>query len=136
MILFGKNSDAAYSQLVAAEHPQPLGHPVLSPCEKPYETRPLTPGGFGLHKATAASSVTYRALYQALRLPRTWRWRNTYGRLAEYSIDRRSIDSCVRPVLKSSQIWIDGRKPSGRCRPDTPVRPRAGWPTVSANRPT
>jgi pimeloyl-ACP methyl ester carboxylesterase len=111
--LFGNDSGGAYSQLVAAEHPQRLGRLVLSSCETPYCTWPPSPGGFGLLKATAANPVTYRALYQVLRLERTWRWPNTYGWLARYPIDPPVMRSYVRPVIEEASIRHDGRKAIG-----------------------
>lgn len=111
--LFGNDSGGAYSQLVAADHPERLRRLVLSSCETPYDTWPPSPGGFGLLKATAANRVTYRALYQALRLRRTWRWRNTYGWLAKYPIERQVMESYIGPVLRSPQIRFDGRKAIG-----------------------
>lgn len=111
--LFGNDSGGAYSQLVAADHPERLGRLVLSSCETPEDTWPPAPGGFGLLKATAAHPATYRALYQALRLPRTWRWRNTYGWLAKHPIDAQVMNSYVRPVLNRPEIRFDGRKAIG-----------------------
>ncbi|PXY35352.1 alpha/beta fold hydrolase [Prauserella flavalba] len=111
--LVGNDSGGAYGQLVAVNHPEVLGRLVLSSCETPEDTWPPSPGGFGLLKATAASAVTYRALYQPLRLRRTWRWRNTYGWLAKYPIDDRAMNSYVRPVLTRPEIRFDGRKAIG-----------------------
>lgn len=111
--LFGNDSGGAYGQLVAAEHPSRLGRLVLASCETPEDTWPPTPGGFGLLKATAAHPATYRALYQVLRLSRSWRWRNTYGWLAKYPIDAQVMHSYVRPVLERAEIRHDGRKAIG-----------------------
>jgi pimeloyl-ACP methyl ester carboxylesterase len=109
--LFGNDSGGAYSQLVAANHPERLGRVVLSSCETPESTWP--PGGFGLLKATAVHPLSYRALYQALRWPRTWRWRNTYGWLAKTPIDAEVMRSYIMPVLTDAAIRHDGRKAIG-----------------------
>lgn len=111
--LFGNDSGGAYSQLVAARHPERLARLVLATCETPECTWPPTPGGFGLLKATAAHPASYRALYQVLRLPRTWRWRNTYGWLAKYPIEAPAMWSYLRPVLDRAEIRHDGRKAIG-----------------------
>ncbi|KAA9155262.1 alpha/beta hydrolase [Amycolatopsis acidicola] len=111
--LFGNDSGGAYSQLVAANHPERVGGLVLSSCETPEDTWPPSPGGFGLLKATASNPLTYRALYQVLRFPRTWRWRNTYGWLAKYPIDAEAMESYVRPVIERADIRFDGRKAIG-----------------------
>lgn len=111
--LFGNDSGGAYSQLAAVAHPERIGGLVLSSCETPEDTWPPSPGGFGLLKATAAHPVTYRALYQVLRLERTWRWRNTYGWMAKYPIEARVMNSYVRPVLERADIRHDGRKAIG-----------------------
>ena len=71
------------------------------------------PGGFGLLKATAANPITYRALYQVLRLPKTWRWLNPYGWLAKYPIDAATMNRYIRPVLDRREIRTDGRKAIG-----------------------
>ncbi|PXY27474.1 alpha/beta fold hydrolase [Prauserella muralis] len=111
--LVGNDSGGAYSQLVAVHHPERLGRLVLSSCETPEDTWPPTPGGFGLLKATAANPLTYRALYQVLRVPRTWRWHNTYGWLAKYPIEAEAMNSYVRPVIDRADIRVDGRKAIG-----------------------
>jgi pimeloyl-ACP methyl ester carboxylesterase len=111
--LFGNDSGGAYSQLVAAHHPDRLGRLVLNTCETPDCTWPPTPGGFGLLRTTARHRATYRALYQVLRIRRTWRWRNTYGWLAKYPIDDRTMQSYLQPVLSRSDIRHDGRKAIG-----------------------
>lgn len=111
--LIGNDSGGAYSQIAAAEHPDRIGKLVLATCETPECTWPPTPGGFGLLKAAATTPLTHRALYQVLRLPRTWRWRNTYGWLAKYPIDAATMTSYIRPVLKCPAIRADGRKAIG-----------------------
>ena len=62
---------------------------------------------------TAVHPLTYRALYQALRWPRTWRWRNTYGWLAKEPIDAEIMRSYITPVLTDAAIRHDGRKAIG-----------------------
>lgn len=111
--LVGNDSGGAYSQIAAAEHPARIARLVLTTCETPECTWPPTPGGFGLLKATAVHPASYRALYQVLRLPRTWRWRNTYGWLAKYPIDVQVMNSFIRPVLTDPAIRHDGRKAIG-----------------------
>ncbi|WP_406277738.1 alpha/beta hydrolase [Nocardia sp. NBC_00881] len=111
--LVGNDSGGAYSQIAAARHPDRLARLVLTDCETPDCTWPPTPGGFGLLKATAAHPASYRALYQVLRVRRTWRWRNTYGRLAKYPINGRVMNSYIRPVLNDPAIRVDGRKAIG-----------------------
>ncbi|PRX44999.1 pimeloyl-ACP methyl ester carboxylesterase [Prauserella shujinwangii] len=111
--LVGNDSGSAYSQLVAAHHPERIGRLVLSSGETPEDTWPPTPGGFSLLKATAAHPLSYRALYQVLRWPRSWRWYNTYGWLAKYPIDAATMNSYVRPVLDRRDIRFDGRKAIG-----------------------
>ena len=111
--LLGNDSGGAYSQLVAADHPERLGRLVLNSCETPACTWPPTPGGFGLLKATARHPATYRALYQVLRIRRTWRWRNTYGWLAKRPIDHAAMESYLRPVLTRTEIRHDGRQAIG-----------------------
>jgi pimeloyl-ACP methyl ester carboxylesterase len=111
--LVGNDSGGAYAQIVAADHPEHLARLVLNSCETPDCTWPPTPGGFGLLKATAAHPATYRALYQVLRVRRTWRWRNTYGWLAKRPIEDRAMLSYVRPVLEDPAIRYDGRKAIG-----------------------
>ncbi|SDM62952.1 alpha/beta fold hydrolase [Allokutzneria albata] len=111
--LVGNDSGGAYAQVTAAAHPERIGGLVLSSCETPEDTWPPTPGGFGLLKATAATPLTYRALYQVLRVRRTWRWRNTYGWLAKYPIDAGTMNSYIRPVLTRRDIRFDGRKAIG-----------------------
>lgn len=108
--LIGNDSGGAYSQIAAAEHPHRIGKLVLASCETPECTWPPTPGGFSLLKTAATTPLTHRALYQVLRLPRSWRWRNTYGWLAKYPIDAPTMTSYVRPVLAHSAIRADGRK--------------------------
>jgi pimeloyl-ACP methyl ester carboxylesterase len=98
-------------RLAAAAHPERLGRLVLSSCETPESTWP--PGGFSLLKATAVHPLTYRALYQVLRWPRTWRWRNTYGHLAKDPIDAEVMRSYLTPVLTDAAIRHDGRKAIG-----------------------
>ena len=113
VILFGNDSGGAYSQLAAAMYPERLGRLVLASCETPDCTWPPTPGGFPLLKRTAVHPLPYRALYQVLRFPGTWRWRNTYGWLAKYPIDARTMRSYVGPVLGDPAIRHDGRKAIG-----------------------
>ncbi|WP_219415650.1 alpha/beta fold hydrolase [Pseudonocardia nigra] len=108
--LIGNDSGGAYAQLAAAERPERLGRLVLNSCETPWCSWPPSPGGFGLLKAAAQHAGTHRALYQVLRLPSTWRWRNTYGWLAKYPIDTTVMRSYVRPVLRDPAIRGDGRK--------------------------
>ena len=94
--------------------PQGVGPPTQADHPVPRRPqRPPGPGGFGLLKATAASAVTYRGLYQVLRLERTWRWRNTYGWMAKYPIEPYVMRSFVRPVLERADIRFDGRKAIG-----------------------
>lgn len=109
--LFGNDSGGAYSQLAAVAHPERLGRLVLSSTETPESTWP--PGGFSLLKATAVHPLTYLAIYQALRWPRTWRWRNTYGWLAKEPIDAEVMRSYIDPVLTDAAIRHDGRKAIG-----------------------
>jgi pimeloyl-ACP methyl ester carboxylesterase len=111
--LFGNDSGGAYSQVAAASQPERLGALVLSSCETPECTWPPTPGGFGLLKATAVHPATYRALYQVLRVRRTWRWHNTYGWLAKHPIETAAMESYVRPVIERADIRHDGRKAIG-----------------------
>jgi pimeloyl-ACP methyl ester carboxylesterase len=111
--LFGNDSGGAYSQLVAADHRERLGRLVLSSCETPESSWPPTPGGFGLLKVTAAHPLSYLALYQVLRLRRSWRWHNTYGWLAWRPIEPTVMGSYVRPVLERPEIRHDGRKAIG-----------------------
>lgn len=111
--LFGNDSGGAYSQLVAADHRERLGRLVLSSCETPESSWPPTPGGFGLLKVTAAHPLSYLALYQVLRLRRSWRWHNTYGWLARRPIEPTVMGSYVRPVLERPEIRHDGRKAIG-----------------------
>lgn len=113
VILFGNDSGGAYSQLTAATYPERVGRLVLSSCETPNCTWPPTPGGFPLLKWTAVHPATYRALYQVLRFPGTWRWRNTYGWLAKYPIDTATLRSYIDPVLSDPRIRYDGRKAIG-----------------------
>ncbi|WP_319449697.1 MULTISPECIES: alpha/beta hydrolase [unclassified Mycobacterium] len=111
--LVGNDSGGAYCQIAAAESPPRVSRLVLASCETPDCTWPPTPGGFGLLKATAAYPATYRALYQVLRLQRSWRWRNTYGWLAKYPIDAPAMNGYIRPVLDRREIRFDGRKAIG-----------------------
>ncbi|TDO66563.1 pimeloyl-ACP methyl ester carboxylesterase [Kribbella sp. VKM Ac-2571] len=113
VILFGNDSGGAYSQLAAATYPERIGRLVLASCETPDCTWPPTPGGFPLLKRTAVHPLTYRALYQVLRWPGSWRWRNTYGWLAKYPIDDVTMRSYIDPVLNDSAIRYDGRKAIG-----------------------
>ncbi|MDX2971313.1 alpha/beta fold hydrolase [Kribbella solani] len=113
VVLFGNDSGGAYSQLAAAAHPERIRRLVLASCETPDCTWPPAPGGFPLLKRTAAHPLTYRALYQVLRAPTAWRWRNTYGWLAKYPIDDLTMRSYVDPVLRSAAIRHDGRKAIG-----------------------
>jgi pimeloyl-ACP methyl ester carboxylesterase len=113
VVLVGNDSGGAYSQIVAANHPDRLAGLVLNSCETPDCNWPPTPGRFGVLKATAAHPATYRALYQVLRFRRTHRWRNTYGWLAKYPVDDRIMDSYIRPVLTDAAIRWDGRKAIG-----------------------
>lgn len=46
-------------------------------------------------------------------MPRTWRWRNTYGWMAKHPIDAHVMRSYVRPVLARADIRHDGRKAIG-----------------------
>lgn len=108
--LVGNDSGGAYSQIAAANHPERIARLVLNTCETPECTWPPTPGGFGLLKATAAHPASYRALYQVLRVRRTWRWRNAYGWLAKYPIDASAMHSFIGPVLTDPAIRHDGRK--------------------------
>jgi pimeloyl-ACP methyl ester carboxylesterase len=66
-----------------------------------------------LLKAAARHPATHRALYQVLRWPASWRWRNTYGWLAKHPIDADAMRSYVRPVLTRPAIRHDGRKAIG-----------------------
>jgi pimeloyl-ACP methyl ester carboxylesterase len=111
--LVGNDSGGAYSQIAATEHPDRIGRLVLASCETPECTWPPTPGGFAVLKATAAHPLSYWALYQVLRAPRTWRWHNTYGWLAKYPIDTATMRSYLRPVLTRRDIRHDGRKAIG-----------------------
>ena len=111
--LVGNDSGGAYSQIAAAEHPGRVGRLVLACCETPQRTWPPTPGGFPLLKATAVHPLPYWALYQVLRVRRTWRWRNTYGWLAKYPIDGVTMRSYLDPVLTRPEIRFDGRKAIG-----------------------
>ncbi|WP_158887190.1 alpha/beta fold hydrolase [Amycolatopsis anabasis] len=111
--LLGNDSGGAYSQLAAVAHPERIGHLVLNSCETPECSWPPNPGGFGLLKAAASTPATHRALYQVLRLRRTWRWRNTYGWLAKFPIDDQVMRSYVRPVLEDPAIRADGRRAIG-----------------------
>ncbi len=111
--LVGNDSGGAYSQIAMAEHPARIARLALTSCETPDCTWPPTPGGFGLLKATARHPASYWALYQALRVRRTWRWRNTYGWLAKYPIDAPVMESYIRPVLTDPEIRHDGRKAIG-----------------------
>ncbi|SFB43497.1 Pimeloyl-ACP methyl ester carboxylesterase [Amycolatopsis marina] len=111
--LIGNDSGGAYSQIAAAERPRRLGRLVLNSCETPWCSWPPGPGGFGLLKAAAGTPLTHHGLYQILRLPSSWRWRNTYGRLAKYPIDRQVMHGYVRPVLTRAAIRFDGRKAIG-----------------------
>lgn len=111
--LVGNDSGGAYSQIAAADHPARIARLVLNSCETPQCSWPPAPGGFGLLKAAARRPVTHRALYQALRLPATWRWPNTYGRLAKHPIGPQVMRSYVRPVLTRPAIRNDGRKAIG-----------------------
>jgi pimeloyl-ACP methyl ester carboxylesterase len=113
VILVGNDSGGAYAQLVAAHHPERLGGLVLNSCETPWCSWPPKPGGFGLLKAAARHPVAHRALYQPLRVEATWRWRNTYGWLAEQPIDALVMRSYTRPVLRDAAIRRDGRKAIG-----------------------
>ncbi|WP_350281601.1 alpha/beta hydrolase [Kribbella sp. HUAS MG21] len=113
VVLFGNDSGGAYSQLTAATYPERVGRLVLSSCETPQCTWPPTPGGFPLLKWTAVHPAPYRALYQVLRFPKTWRWRNTYGWLAKYPIDAATMRSFIDPVLTDPAIRHDGRKAIG-----------------------
>ncbi|MBA0125851.1 alpha/beta hydrolase [Haloechinothrix sp. YIM 98757] len=108
--LVGNDSGGAYSQLVAARHARRLSGLVLNSCETPWCSWPPNPGGFGILKAAARHPVSHRALYQALRWERAWRWRNTYGWLAKYPIDVDAMRSYVRPVITRRDIRLDGRK--------------------------
>ncbi|MFE6614376.1 alpha/beta fold hydrolase [Amycolatopsis sp. NPDC057786] len=111
--LIGNDSGGAYSQIVATTYPDRIARLVLNSCETPECSWPPKPGGFGLLKATAAHPATYRALYQALRIRRTWRRRNTYGWLAKYPVDTRAMESFIGPVLTDPAIRHDGRKAIG-----------------------
>ncbi|WP_181777369.1 alpha/beta fold hydrolase [Amycolatopsis pittospori] len=111
--LVGNDSGGAYSQIAATTFPDRIARLVLNSCETPECSWPPTPGGFRILKATAAHPATYRALYQALRLHRTWRWRNTYGWMAKYPIDTRAMESFIGPVLDDPAIRHDGRKAIG-----------------------
>jgi pimeloyl-ACP methyl ester carboxylesterase len=111
--LVGNDSGGAYSQITATTYPERIARLVLNSCETPECIWPPTPGGFGLLKATAAHPATYRALYQVLRIRRTWRWRNTYGWLAKRPIDARAMESFIGPVLTDPAIRHDGRKAIG-----------------------
>ena len=108
--LVGNDSGGAYSQIAAAGRPERLGRLVLNSCETPWCSWPPGPGGFALLKAAAQHPATHRVLYQPLRAPATWRWRNTYGWLAKHPIDATVMRSYVRPVLTDSAIRRDGRK--------------------------
>ena len=108
--LVGNDSGGAYSQIAAAEHPERIGRLVLNSCETPWCSWPPGPGGFGLLKAAAQLPVTHRLLYQVLRVPSVWRWRNTYGWLAKRPISAQVMRSYVRPVLTRPEIRHDGRK--------------------------
>jgi pimeloyl-ACP methyl ester carboxylesterase len=112
----GNDSGGAYSQIVAAHHPERLASLVLNSCETPDCAWPPAPGGFGVLKATAIHPLTYRALYQVLRIPRTWRWRNTYGWLAARPIDAPVMWSYLRPVDRLRR----------KARHDPPADPPAG----------
>lgn len=111
--LVGNDSGGAYSQLAAADHPDRIGRLVLTSCETPYSTWPPTPGGFSMLKTTAAHRLSYWALYQVLRVRRTWRRRYSYGWLAKYPIDPHVMRSYIRPVLTRPEIRFDGRKAIG-----------------------
>lgn len=113
VVLVGNDSGGAYSQIAAARHPERLAGLVLNTCETPSCTWPPTPGGFGLLKLMARHPATHRLLYQALRVPRTWRWHNTYGWLAKHPIDERAMRSYVEPVLRDAAIREDGRRAIG-----------------------
>jgi len=108
--LVGNDSGGAYSQIAAARHPERITRLVLNSCETPRCSWPPDPGGFGLLKAAARHMTTHRALYQPLRFPATWRWRNTYGWLAKAPIDDRVMHSYVDPVIHDAAIRHDGRK--------------------------
>jgi pimeloyl-ACP methyl ester carboxylesterase len=108
--LVGNDSGGAYAQLAAAESPERLGRLVLNSCETPWCSWPPGPGGFGILEAAARHPATHRALYQPLRVPATWRWRNTYGWLAKRPIDATVMRSYVRPVLCDPAVRRDGRK--------------------------
>lgn len=111
--LVGNDSGGAYSQIVAANHPERLAGLILTNCETPECSWPPGPGGFGVLKATAVHPAPYRALYQVLRLRRSWRWRNTYGWLAKHPIAAPVMESYVRPVLHDAGVRADGRKAIG-----------------------
>ncbi|WP_216206809.1 alpha/beta fold hydrolase [Amycolatopsis aidingensis] len=111
--LVGNDSGGAYSQLVAAHHPERLGGLVLNSCETPWCSWPPGPGGFGLLKLAARHPAPHRILYQPLRLRLSWRLPNTYGSLAKYPIEARVMRGYVRPVLDSTSVRRDGRKAIG-----------------------
>ena len=108
--LVGNDSGGAYSQIAASRHPDRINRLVLNSCETPWCSWPPDPGGFGLLKAAARLRATHGLLYQPLRIPRTWRWRNTYGWLAKYPIDHQVMRSYVDPVIHDAAIRHDGRK--------------------------
>lgn len=108
--LVGNDSGGAYSQIAASRHSGRISRLVLNSCETPWCSWPPDPGGFGLLKAAARHRATHRLLYQALRLPLTWRWRNTYGWLAKHPIDHRVMRSYVDPVIHDAAVRYDGRK--------------------------
>lgn len=108
--LVGNDSGSAYAQLAAATRPERIGRLVLTSGETPSCTWPPTPGGFGLLKAAAATRPTHRALYQVLRVRRSWRWPSTYGWLAKHPVPRTAMDSYVRPVLTEPAVRADGRR--------------------------
>lgn len=112
--LVGNDSGGAYGQIAAAEHPERIGRLVLNSCETSQCAWPPGPGGFALLKAAARHPATHLALYQPLRLERTWRWRNTYGWLAKYPIDAATMRSYVGPVLHDRAVRRDGRKAISR----------------------
>lgn len=111
--LVGNDSGGAYSQIAASRHRRRISRLVLNSCETPWCSWPPDPGGFGLLRYAARHRATHRLLYQPLRLPLTWRWRNTYGWLAKHPIDQQAMRSYVDPVIHDAAIRCDGRKAIG-----------------------